>query len=154
MSEWKRIHSLTLVATSEMKGAWGWDGTDAPPHLTKRRFRILLCLSVRQTSVTPNRPPSRFMRAVALLLAVMVLVLTTLATSPVAHAWLHPDSHDSNHVCAVTLYAQGTTVPLTAISVPLMVWRQVEAAAPCGTTSVSAVASYRLPPGCGPPALG
>ncbi len=94
------------------------------------------------------------MRAVALALAATVLVLATLATSPVAHAWLHPDAHDRNHVCAVTLYAQGTTVPLTVISVPLIVWRQVDATATGSTTSVCTVASHRLPPGCGPPALG
>jgi hypothetical protein len=94
------------------------------------------------------------MRAVALALAATVLVLVTLATSPVAHAWLHPDAHDRDHNCAVTLYAQGTTVPLTAIDVPLIVWRQVDIAAPIGETSVRTAPSYRLPPGCGPPALG
>jgi hypothetical protein len=94
------------------------------------------------------------MSAVALLLVAMVLALVTLGASPVAHAWLHPDAHDHDHNCAVTLYVQGTTVPLTAVSVPLMVWRQVEAAATGGTSSVCSVASYRLPPGCGPPALG
>jgi len=91
---------------------------------------------------------------VALLLAVMVLGLATLATSPIAHAWLHPDAHDRNHVCGVTLYAQGTTVPLTVVSVPSIVWRQVDAAAPCGKTSVRPAPGYLLPPGRGPPRVG
>jgi len=91
---------------------------------------------------------------VALLLAVMVFVLATLATSPVAHAWLHADAHDRNHVCAVTLYAQGTTVPLTVVSVPSIVWRQVDVIAPRGATCVRTAPSYLLPPGRGPPRLG
>jgi hypothetical protein len=124
------------------------------PHLTKRRFRIPLCLSVHRTSANAHRPVGRFIQAVALLLVVMVLVLATLATSPVAHAWLHADAHDSHHVCAVTLYAQGTTVPLTVVSVPSIAWRQVAVTAPAGETSARTAPSYLLPPGCGPPRLG
>ena len=101
-----------------------------------------------------HRPVGRFIQAVALLLVMMILVLVTLAASPVAHAWLHPNAHDSDHDCAVTLYAQGTTVPLTVVSVPLIVWRQVDIAAPGGETSVRTAPSYLLPPGCGPPRLG
>lgn len=122
--------------------------------MTKQWIRIPLSLSVRRTSANLNRPPGRFIQAVAWLLTVMVLILVMLAVSPVAHAWLHPDAHDSDHDCAVTLYAQGTTVPLTLVSVPLVVWRQVDAAATGSTTSVCTVASHRLPPGCGPPRLG
>jgi len=91
---------------------------------------------------------------VALLLAVLVLTLATLATSPIAHAWLHADARDNDHVCAVTLYVQGTTVPLTLVSAPLVVWRQVDIAAPSNKTNVRSGACYRLPPGCGPPRLG
>jgi hypothetical protein len=109
---------------------------------------------VRRTSANVHRPVGRFIQAVALLLSVMVLVLVTLATSPVAHAWLHPDAHDSDHNCAVTLYAQGTPVPVTVVSVPLIVWRQVDISAPSGETCVRTAPSYRLPPGCGPPRLG
>lgn len=90
----------------------------------------------------------------ALLLAVMVLGLATLATSPVAHAWLHPDAHDRDHACAVTLYAQGTTAPLPAVSMPAIVWRQVDEAALRSDTCVPAAPSYLLPPGRGPPPLG
>jgi hypothetical protein len=91
---------------------------------------------------------------VALLLAVMVLGLVMLAASPIAHAWLHPDAHDSDHDCAVTLYAQGTTVPLTVVSVPSIVWRQVDVVAPRRPTCVRPAPSYLLPPGRGPPRLG
>ena len=98
--------------------------------------------------------PGRLMRAVAFGLAATVVVLATLATSPVAHAWLHADAHDRDHVCAVTLYAQGTTVPLTMVSVPTVAWRQADIAAPTGETSVPAAPGHRLPPGCGPPQLG
>ena len=123
-------------------------------HLTERRFRIPLCVSVRRTSTKVHRPAGRLGRTVALLLAVIILVLVTLAASPIAHAWLHPDSHDSNHVCAVTLYAQGTTAPLPAVSMPAIVWRQVDEAALRSDTCVPAAPSYLLPPGCGPPRLG
>jgi hypothetical protein len=88
------------------------------------------------------------------LLAVMVLGLATLATSPIAHAWLHADAHDRNHVCAVTLFAQGTTVPLTGVSVPSIVWRPVDMAAPRGEVCVLPAPGYLLPPGRGPPRLG
>jgi len=142
VSEWQLIHSLTLAATTNRR------------HLTKRRFRIPLCLSVRRTSANVHRPAGRFIQAVALLLAVMVLGLVMLAASPVAHAWLHPNAHDSDHDCAVTLYAQGTTVPLTLVSVPSIVWRQVNVAALRGETCIRTAPSYRLPPGCGPPRLG
>ena len=154
MSKWQRCHSLTLVATLQMKRTWGEIVTDAPPHLTKRRFRLPLCLSVHRISANVHRLSGRLGRAVALALAVIVLGLAILTTSPIAHAWLHADAHDSNHVCAVTLYVQGTTVPLTVVSVPLIVWRQVDIAAPGGETSVRAAPSHRLPPGCGPPWLG
>jgi hypothetical protein len=122
--------------------------------LTKRRFRILLCLSVRRTSINVHCLAGRLGRAVGLLLAVMVLGLAILTTSPIAHAWLHPDAHDRDHVCAVTLFAQGTTVPLTVISVPSIVWRQVDVAALRSETCVRPAPSYLLPPGCGPPRLG
>jgi len=109
---------------------------------------------VRRTSTNVHCLAGRLGRAVALLLAVIVLGLATLATSPVVHEWLHPDSHDRDHVCAVTLYAQGTTVPLTAIGVPLIAWRQVDMAAFRGETYVHSAPGYLLPPGCGPPRLG
>ena len=122
--------------------------------MTKRRFRIPLCLSVRRTSANKHSPIGLFGRAVALLLAVMVLGLATLVTSPIAHAWLHPDAHDHDHVCAVTLYAQGTTVPLTVVTVPSIVWRQVDGTALRSEMCVRPAPDYLLPPGCGPPRLG
>ena len=163
MSEWQLIRSLTLAATtrpsrSMLRGKGPIANELCHPssrrHLTERRFRIPLCLSVRRTSADFHRPSGRFIQAVALLLAVMVLGLATLATSPIAHAWLHPDCHDRNHVCAVTLYAQGTTVPLTVVSVPSIVWRQADVAALRGETCVRPAPSYLLPPGRGPPRLG
>jgi len=73
-------------------------------------------------------PPLRI--ATALLLAVVVLGLGLLSTSPEAHAWAHgadcataPDDHghdaagapvgDPAHVCVVTLFAQGVAALLT-----------------------------------------
>jgi hypothetical protein len=109
---------------------------------------------VRRTSANIHPPTGRLGRAVALLLTVLVLGLAILTTSPIAHAWLHPDSHDRNHVCAVTLFAQGTTVPLTVVSVPSIVWRQANVAALRGETCVRPTPDYLLPPGCGPPRLG
>ena len=109
---------------------------------------------MRRTSANFHRPAGCLGRAVALLLAVMVLGLATLATSPIAHAWLHPDCHDRNHVCAVTLYAQGTTVPLTVGSGPAIVWRQADVTTPRGQTCVRPAPSYLLVPGRGPPRLG
>ena len=123
-------------------------------HLTGRRFRIPLCLSVRRTSANIHSLSGRLGRALAFLLAVMVLGLAILTTSPIAHAWLHPDSHDRNHACAVTLFSQGTTVPLTVVSVPSIVWRQADVAALHSEACVRPAPDYLLPPGCGPPRLG
>ena len=109
---------------------------------------------MRRPSANIHSPTGRLYRAIALLLAVMVLGLAILATSPIAHAWLHPDAHDRNHSCAVTLYAQGTTVPLAVVSVPSIVWRQVDVVAPRRATCVRTASSYLLPPGRGPPRLG
>jgi hypothetical protein len=109
---------------------------------------------VHQTFANVHRLSGRLGRVVALLLAVLVLALAILTTSPMAHAWLHADAHDRDHTCAVTLYAQGTTVPLAVVSVPLVVWQLADIAAPTGETSVRPAPSYLLPPGCGPPRLG
>jgi len=109
---------------------------------------------VRRTSVNIHSPTGHLSRAIALLLAVMMLGLAILTTSPIAHAWLHPDAHNGNHVCAVTLYAQGTTLPLTVVSVPSIVWRQEDVAALHSEACVRPAPDYLLPPGCGPPRLG
>lgn len=62
--------------------------------------------------------------------AALLLVLTLLAASPAAHAWLHaaphscaghthvpaPDEHDADQGCAVVLMTSGVELPLEPLS--------------------------------------
>jgi len=51
-----------------------------------------------------------FLNTLAILLASLVFILGLMAVSPDAHHFVHSDSHESGHTCAVTLYNQGTTL--------------------------------------------
>ncbi len=74
--------------------------------------------------------PSLPRRLGAGLAAALVLVLTLLAASPAAHAWLHadpaecaghahapaPEDHDADRGCAVVLMMSGVELPLEPLS--------------------------------------
>lgn len=53
--------------------------------------------------------------------AALVLALSVFAASPVAHNWLHADSDHATreHGCAVVLFADGVSLPLDPLAVPL-----------------------------------
>ena len=54
--------------------------------------------------------PSLFRRATALLALAVMLTLTVASGSPVVHDCLHADSsHETDHQCAVVLFASGVT---------------------------------------------
>ena len=55
--------------------------------------------------------PSLFRRATALLAIAVMLTLTVASGSPVVHDCLHADSsHETDHQCAVVLFAAGVTL--------------------------------------------
>ncbi len=79
-----------------------------------------------------NPLPAAPWRALAGLLAVLVVGLGLASASPQAHAWMHggeahaheacahpapdaPDAQHADHVCAVVLFAQGIELPLDAV---------------------------------------
>ncbi len=71
-----------------------------------------------------DRHPSRadwLRRIVAAGGAALVLALSVFAASPVAHNWLHADSDHATreHGCAVVLFADGVSLPLDPMAVPL-----------------------------------
>jgi hypothetical protein len=63
----------------------------------------------------PASQPHRAFRGVAVFCAVLVWLLTLLSGSPQLHAALHGDAAQAEHVCAVTLFSQGTEIPALLI---------------------------------------
>jgi hypothetical protein len=49
----------------------------------------------------------RFQRALVAILLAHLLVIMALAASPALHEWIHADSHESDHECAVALFTGG-----------------------------------------------
>ena len=65
-------------------------------------------------------------RVTAVLAVAMMLMLTVANGGTVVHDWLHPDSsHDTDHQCAVLLFANGVTLTsgTTALAGTELVWR-------------------------------
>jgi len=79
-----------------------------------------------------NPLPAAPWRALAGLLAVLVVVMGLASASPQAHAWMHggeasaheacthsatpaPDTQHADHVCAVVLFAQGIDLPFETV---------------------------------------
>lgn len=91
-------------------------------------------------------------RTLAAVLSVTILLLTALAVWPDGHEQLHGASaSDTNHSCAVTLYAQGLTSATGQIDVlpPAEEWIQ-SATTPCDDLRLVAP-KYLLRPLRGPP---
>jgi hypothetical protein len=75
------------------------------------------CIAViRSKKIPRTAAPSAAFRGLAAFCAVLVWALGLLAASPELHAALHHDADQADHVCAVTLFHQGTENP-----VPLLV---------------------------------
>jgi|SRR5690606_13182711 len=55
------------------------------------------------------RFPTPWRRPLAAGLAVLVFGLSLLASAPGWHQELHPDAHEAEHSCAITLFADGLT---------------------------------------------
>jgi hypothetical protein len=61
----------------------------------------------------------------------LVLALAVLASCPELHHWLHGDSEQDSHACAVMLYASGLTLTAGAagLAAPAVVWHERPAVA-------------------------
>ena len=103
----------------------------------------------------------RLRRSCAIVSAALVLLLTILAASPVAHRALHShdcDGHDpsgaSEHVCAIVLFASGIALPVGAVvaTPPRAVAHGISHATATEVLLVSP--RYLRQPERGPPCLG
>jgi hypothetical protein len=84
------------------------------------------------------------------LLVGCVLLLNALAASPSLHEWVHTDAGQTDHQCAVTLFAHGQMDASFAI-VAVMVPSSPADFFPQPSVSVSSAIVETLPPGRGPP---
>ncbi len=122
------------------------------------------------SSARTNTLPDPMRRILAAACAVLVLVLTIFAASPVAHDWLHavekthtchehpapasPASAGDDHDCAVVLFASGVELPVGPVALtPPRVLTQ-------GVSPVTAAEFYLVSPRYlrqperGPPSMG
>lgn len=86
----------------------------------------------------------------AALCASLVLVLCILAASPAAHHWLHHDSDQDGHDCAVVTFAHGLTSAETVTVLTAVVRAIAPVAQVCHQPEIASPA-HVLPPGQGPP---
>jgi len=112
-----------------------------------------------------NRHPSHFHRLIAELGVVLVVLLNVFAVSPELHAWLHGHepaaehagpAHEpvgnSDHECAVTLFAHGAT-GLMVFLLPLLAWSLTRSTVlHAGDWLAAARLRYWLVPSHAPPA--
>jgi predicted Kef-type K+ transport protein len=89
---------------------------------------------------------------VAWLAMATVLMLAVLVVSPATHEHLHCDAHQPEHVCAITLFAQGLTTVVATVALAVVVWRLLRAAEAERKIFVQAPAFVHLP-GRAPPAV-
>ena len=80
----------------------------------------------------------------------IVLLLNLLAASPSLHERLHPDAGQSDHQCAVTMFAHGQ-VDSSTVDVAMPVPTATIEFSPQILASVPAALVATLPPGRGPP---
>ena len=84
------------------------------------------------------------------LLVAVVLLLNALAASPTLHEWFHADAGQSEHQCAVTLFAHGhmdsATVEVATVTPVVLV-----EATPLSVFFAFAPAIENLPAGRAPP---
>lgn len=84
------------------------------------------------------------------LLVCLVLLLDAMAVSPALHELIHADAGQTDHQCAVTMFAQGQ-VDSAAVDVAAAAPQIFEAAAPQMEFSVFRPAIGNLPAGRAPP---
>src|SRR5690606_16441429 len=97
------------------------------------------------------RLPTPWRRHLAAALAVLVFGIALLSTAPGLHEQLHADANDSEHSCAITLFAAGLTSAAVGI-VLAVVAGVVSASRRTCTTEPAASPAALLPPVRGPPA--
>lgn len=96
------------------------------------------------------RLPYLWRRTVAAALAGLVFGVALLSTAPNIHDRLHPDAHEADHRCAITLFAEGLTIPAAALVMAAVVWLIADLAAR-SNAKPNAIPAFRLPPVRGPP---
>ena len=90
-------------------------------------------------------------RCVSALLLAVFLSLQAMAALPALHAFVHHDSSDPNHECAVTLLLHGQ-VDASSAATPVFVAPQILSVVPDAPEAIFVSADLRLLPSRGPPA--
>jgi hypothetical protein len=98
-----------------------------------------------------HSPLTVLQRTLAGVLSATILLLTLLAVCPSAHERLHAHAGDSEHVCAITLYAQGVTATVCHVAVLAPSERCEVVAAVSDPDLVLVAPRYWLRPLRGPP---
>lgn len=98
-----------------------------------------------------TRVPGRGARCLAALLASLVLFLASMAASPVAHGVFHHDSADTNHQCAITMFAHGVENVGGADSSSWMPAPAHQEAPAIAESIATAEPAHLRPPSSGPP---
>jgi len=94
--------------------------------------------------IQPGRVP------LGILLVFLVLLLNFLAASPSLHARIHTDAGQTEHQCAVTLFAHGH-VDSAPVGIPIFAPMDLAAARPAFNLSVFTPAIENLPAERAPP---
>ena len=81
----------------------------------------------------------------------IVLLLAIMAASPAVHHWLHADSDQQDHECAITLYTQGVAVAVGSVALAIVVWRLLGLSQGAGIELFLRVPRYLHIPGRAPP---
>jgi hypothetical protein len=98
-------------------------------------------------------PAPFFRRFIAAIGVALVLMLATATVTPAFHDWLHVEGdHETNHQCAVVLFASGVALAAGAIALtgPTLAWRIFSA--PAAAELFLVVPRYLRQPERGPPA--
>ena len=91
------------------------------------------------------------LRFCAALLVSLILLLGTLAVSPVLHELIHKDANEPGHECGITVFAHGQ-VDSVSVDVAVIAPPVICATISLNTVSVSSATIENLPFGRGPPA--
>lgn len=106
---------------------------------------------IRPQKIPRPDAPSAVFRGLAAFCAVLVWALGLLAASPELHAALHHDADQADHVCAVTLFHQGTENPVPPLVIaPAPLLTVVALVAPVDSFRFEAPDGW-LQPAQGPP---
>ena len=119
-------------------------------HFLLLHWHRFSCTTLEAMDLNLRKPFSRIKAPLNAALVVLLLLLQTLATSPLLHSDVHDDASSEHHTCAVTILSQGqldlsdssTTFPLP----PVQIITEQQDFAPNLTLLFFSASSSRGPP--------